>query len=188
MLKNKSLSKWLFPVKGEVNSILLPHSLLKASVPSLPIFLTLYQIDGLNISDKTVLGTQRCGCSCAFVWGRVSLCVPRAVCTLWREKFTFCRKCKSDLQAWGGCTYRQTSTATRACERRAKRGTALRGVTQVFGQILLRGAILPGLTHLGKPFLPEDTRVQGSVPAELRVPSKGEKDFPSAPLVSLVNR
>lgn len=49
-------------------------------------------------------------------------------------------------------------------------------------------AVLPALTRLGKPFLPEDTGVQGSGPAELREPSEGEKDFPSAPLVSLVNR
>lgn len=57
----------------------------------------------------------------------------------------------------------------------------------VFGQILLRGAILPGPTRLGKAFLPEDTGVYCSGPAELREPSKGEKDFPPAPLVPLVN-
>lgn len=107
-----------------MNSILLSHSLLKASVPSLPIFLTQYQIVGLNISDKTPLGTQRCGCSCAFVRGRVSLCVPRAVRILWREKFTFCRKCKSNLQAWGGCTYRHPQPHVRASAEQSELYTA----------------------------------------------------------------
>lgn len=175
MLKNNSSSKWLFPVKGEVNSILLSHSLLKASVPSLPIFLTQYQIDGLNISDKTVSGTQRCGRSAPLLEAVFPFVQP-ALCAL-----------------CGGRSSLSVGNVNVMCRRGAAARTDSQSHTCVPGQSTLSCARrdsglgadfaarcqLPGAARLGKPFLPEDTRVQSSGWAGRA--ERGRKGFPLSP-------
>lgn len=180
MLKNNSSSKWLFPVKGEVNSILLSHSLLKASVPSLPIFLTQYQIDGLNISDKTVSGTQRCGRSAPLLEAVFPFVQPalRALC--------------------GGRSSLSVGNVNVMCRRGAAARTDSQSHTCVPGQSTLSCARrdsglgadfaarcqIPGPARLGNLSCPKTPGCRA--PAGLGEPSEGEKDFPSAPLVSLV--
>lgn len=107
MLKNRYLNRpRQFPAKGELNSLRLPRCLLKASVCNMPIFLTQYRIDGLNRSDKTSAGHAGMPLFVRLCLGTgFPLCTPRGVHFV-REKFTFRMKCKSVLQALGGCMYR----------------------------------------------------------------------------------